>query len=111
MIGIYGYQVTYHDIWLEIDTLTRPNSLGPDSISFLLVLDQLYRLCKRPINELIRIQQLQRALRGDIARATQLQANGQPWDSYNALRQHLILVAPTYDTRVSVQPSSTSSAS
>ena len=30
----------------------------------------------------------------------QLQAEGKPWDTYDALRQHLILIAPTYDSRV-----------
>ena len=37
-----------------------------------------------------------------MARATQLQADGKPWDSYDALRQHLILIAPTYDSRATV---------
>ena len=91
--------------------MTRPNSLGPDTISFLQVLDQLYGLYKHLVDELTKIQQLQRALRGDLARVTQLQANGRPWDSYNTLRQHLILIALTYDTRVSAQPSNISGAS
>ena len=51
------------------------------------------------MDEFTRIQQLQRALRKDLARATQLQADGKPWESYDALRQHLILIAPTYDSR------------
>ena len=35
MTDIYGHQVTDHDIRLEIEALTRPNSSGPDTISFL----------------------------------------------------------------------------
>ena len=34
-----------------------------------------------------------------MARATQLQVDGKPWESYDALKQHLILIAPTYDSR------------
>lgn len=111
MTDIYGHQVENHDIRLEIDTLTKPNSSGPDTISFLQILDQFDGLCKYPVYEFTKIQQLQRTLRGDLGRATQLQANGQLWDDYNALWQHLILIAPTYDTRVSVQPGNTSGSS
>ena len=77
MTDIYGHQVTDHDIKVEIDSLTKPNSSGPDTVSFLQVLDQLYGLCKHPVDEYTKIQQLQTALRGDLSRATQLQANGQ----------------------------------
>ena len=56
MTDIYGHQVTDHHIRQEIETLTRPNSLGPDTISFLQVLDQLYGLCKHPVDEYTKIQ-------------------------------------------------------
>ena len=99
MTEVFGQQVTEHEIRAEIEAHTRPNSSGPDTIAFLQILDQLYGLCKHPVDEFTRIQQLQRALRQDLARATQLQADGKPWESYDALRQHLILLAPTYDSR------------
>ena len=76
MTDAYGHQVTDHDIRLEIENLTRPSSSGSDTIAFLQVLDQLYGPCKHPVDEFTKIQQLQRALRGDLARATQLQADG-----------------------------------
>ena len=99
MTEVFGQQVTEHEIRAEIETHTRPNSSGPDTIAFIQVLDQLYGLCKHPVDEFTRIQQLQRALRPDLSRATQLQPDGKPWESYDALRQHLILLAPTYDSR------------
>ena len=99
MTEVFGQQVTEHKIRTQIEAHTRPNSSGPDTISFIQILDQLYHLCKHPVDEFTRIQQLQRALRQDLARATQLQADGKPWESYDALRQHLILIAPTYDSR------------
>ena len=98
MTAVFGQQVTEHEIRAEIEAHTRPNSSGPNIIAFLQILDQLYGLCKHPVDEFTRIQRLQRALRQDLARATQLQADGKPWDSYDALRQHLILIAPTYDS-------------
>ena len=91
--------MTDHKIRSEIESHTRPNSSGLDTIAFLQILDQLYGLCKHLVDEFTRIQQLQRVLRLDLARATQLQADGKPWDSYDALRQHLIFIAPTYDSR------------
>ena len=99
MTEVFGQQVTEHEIRAEIEAHMRPNSSGLDTIAFLQILDQLYGLCKHPVDEFTRIQQLQRALRQDLARATQLQADGKPWESYDALRQHLILLAPTYDSR------------
>ena len=68
----FGQQVTEHEIRAEIETHTKPSSFGPDTISFIQVLDQLYGLCKHPVDEFTRIQQLQRALRPDLSRATQL---------------------------------------
>ena len=100
MTEVFVQQVTEHEIRAQIEADTRPNSSGPDTIFFLQILDQLYDLCKHHVDEFTRIQQLQRALRQDLARATQLQVDGKPWDSYDALRQHLILIAPTYDSRV-----------
>ena len=91
--------MTKHEIRAEIEAHTRPNSSGPDTISFIQILDQLYGLCKHPVDEFTRIQQLQRVLRQDLTRTTQLQPDGKPWESYDALRQHLILLAPTYDSR------------
>ena len=38
-------------------------------------------------------------LRPDLSRATQLPPDGKPWENYDALRQHLILLASTYDSR------------
>ena len=99
MTEVFGQQVTEHEIRAEIETHTRLNSSGPDTISFIQVLDQLYGLCKHPVDEFTWIQQLQRALQPDLSRATQLQLDGKPWESYDALRQHLILLAPTYDSR------------
>ena len=72
MTEVFGQQVTEHKIRAEIETHTRPNSSGPDTISFIQVLDQLYGLCKHPVDEFKRIQQLQRALRPDLSRAIQL---------------------------------------
>ena len=99
MTEVFGQQLIEHEIRAEIEAHTRPNSSGPDTISFIQILDQLYGLCKHPVDEFTRIQQLQRALRQDLATATQLQADRKPWESYNALRQHLILIASTYDSR------------
>ena len=86
MIEVFGQQVTDHEIRSEIESHMSPNSSGRDTIAFLQILDQLYGLCKHPVDEFTRIQQLQRALRLDLARATQLQADGKPWGSYDALR-------------------------
>ena len=102
MTEVFGQQVTEHKIRAEIEAHTRPNSSGPDTIAFLQILDQLYGLYKHLVDEFTRIQQLQRALRQDLARGTQLQADGKPWDSYDVLRQHLILITPTYDSRATV---------
>ena len=99
MTEVFSQQVSEHEIRAEIKAHTRPNSSSPDTISILQILDQLYGLCKHLVDEFTRIQQLQRVLRQDLARATQLQADGKPWDSYDALRQHLLLIAPTYDSR------------
>ena len=98
MTEVFGQQVTEHEIRAEIEAHTRPNSSGPYTISFIQILDQLYGLCKHPVDEFTKIQQLQRALRQDLARATQLQADGKPWERYDALKQHLILIAPAYDS-------------
>ena len=56
MADIYVHQVIDYDIRLEIDILTRPNSSGFNTISFLQVLDQLYGFCKHPIDEFVEIQ-------------------------------------------------------
>ena len=53
---VFGQQVTEHEIRAEIETHTRPNSSGPDTIAFIQVLDQLYGLCKHPVDEFTRIQ-------------------------------------------------------
>ena len=63
MTEVFGQQVTEHEIRAEIEAHTRPNSSGPDTIAFLQILDQLYGLCKHPVDKFTQIQQLQRALR------------------------------------------------
>ena len=56
MTEIFGQQVTEHEIRAEIEAHTRPNSSAPDTISFIQILDQLYGLCKHPVDEFTRIQ-------------------------------------------------------
>ena len=58
MTEVFGQQVTEHKIRAEIEAHTRPNSSSPDIISFIQILDQLYGLCKHPVDEFTRIQQL-----------------------------------------------------
>ena len=56
MIEVFGQQVTEQKIRAEIEAHTRPNSSGPDTISFIQILDQLYGLCKHLVDEFTRIQ-------------------------------------------------------
>ena len=51
MIEVFGQQVTDHEIRSEIEFHMRPNSSGPDTIAFLQIRDQLYGLCKHPVDE------------------------------------------------------------
>ena len=55
MTEVFGQQVTEHEICAKIETHTRPNISGPDTISFIQVLDQLYGLCKHLVDEFTRI--------------------------------------------------------
>ena len=45
---VYGQQIPDHEVRSEIEAYTRPNSSRHDTIAFLQVLDQFYRLCDTP---------------------------------------------------------------
>ena len=51
MMEVYGQQVIEHEIRIEIEAYTRPNSPRLDTITFLQVFDQFYRLCKHSVDE------------------------------------------------------------
>ena len=55
MTEVFGQQATDHEIRSEIESHTRPNSSGLDTIAFLQILDQLYGLCKHLVDEFTRI--------------------------------------------------------
>ena len=57
-MDIYGHQVIDHDISAKFKTQNRPFNLGSDTIAFLQVLDQLYRLYKHPVEDYTEIHSL-----------------------------------------------------
>ena len=99
MDQLFGQKCSDAEIRQAIEQHTAQYSSGPDTISYLQILDQLYALCRDPIDNTTRITQLRRGLRHDLYRETLLTKEGLPWSDYDALRAFLYQIGPTYDTQ------------
>ena len=97
MDQLFGQKYSKEEIRQAIEQHTAPHTSGPDTISYIQILDQLYALCRKSIDPTSKIGQLRRGLRQDLFKHTLINREGLPWESYNALRAYLYQIGPTYD--------------
>ena len=97
MDQLFGQQCSEEEIRQAIEQHTAPHTSGPDTLSYIQILDQLYALCRKSVDPTSKIGQLRRGLRHDLFRETLLDKQGLPWSDYNALRAYLYQIGPTYD--------------